>query len=157
MPEQKKKSDSLLTLKENHLKTLVAVIRSSERIENLRRDIGVLGWKMKTLEESLTKSEPFLTPITWNVAEKSLNRRLTNLEKLMGTTVGIVGRFEMLTLRQSMDRTASSLHNELALCPSASDMMAMLDGRMVEIKEFVGNIVKVGQSSSSFVQSEHVR
>ena len=45
-------------------------------------------------------------------------------------------------MRQSMDRMARSLHDELATCPSAAEVQALMDGRMAEIKEFVGKVCK---------------
>ena len=45
-------------------------------------------------------------------------------------------------MRQSMDRMARSLHDELATCPSAAEVQALMDGRMAEIKEFVSKVCK---------------
>jgi hypothetical protein len=93
VPEQKKKKPELLTLKESHLQTLEGVIKSSEQLESLRRDIGVLGWKMKTLGELLIKNEPFSTSISAAKQIKSLSRSLTRLEQSMARTAIIVDAF----------------------------------------------------------------
>lgn len=112
MPEQKKKNSSSLTLKESHLETLRDVIASSVRIANLRRDTGVLGWKLRTLEGSLTKSEPFSMSISAKKRIESLHRHLTTLEKSLARTVTIVDRLEKQILRLVLTAENPSL-NEL--------------------------------------------
>lgn len=100
MPEQKKKNSLLLTSEESHLEILRDVIALSERIESLRRDIGVLGWKMKTLGESLTASTPFSTSISMQKLIKTLNRSLTALENRTDKTVAGASRLETLIAKR---------------------------------------------------------
>lgn len=96
MQERKKKNDSLLTLEESHLVTVSDVVALYERIESFRRDTGVLGWKMKTLELSLIEKRPFSTSISVPKLIKTLNRHLTALENIMDKTVAGASRLEIL-------------------------------------------------------------
>lgn len=102
MPVQKKKDSLLLTSEASHLAILSDVLALSERIENLRRDIGVLGWKMKTLGENLTGSEPFSTSISMRKLIKTLNRSLTALENRTDKTVAGVNRLEKLIVKRAL-------------------------------------------------------
>jgi len=107
VPEQTRKKPELLALKESHLETVGDVTLLSIRCESLRRDIGVLGWRMKTLEESLTKSEPFSTSISDKKRIKSLNRLLTTGDSLTQKIANSVNRLEASLLRRAL--TAGSL------------------------------------------------
>jgi len=98
--EHPKKRPELLALKENLLRIVGDVVTLSERIENLRKDIGVLGWKMKTLERSLIGSEPFSTSISHEKLINSLNRRLTTLENQTLKTANIANHLEASLLRR---------------------------------------------------------
>lgn len=107
MPVQTKKNDSLLTLEESHLEIVSDVLALSERIENLRRDTGVLGWKLKTLERSLIENKPFLMSSGDKKRLKTFNRHLTILEKRMRLIVNGVDRFEKAIIKRAL--TAGSL------------------------------------------------
>jgi len=100
VPETKKKTDLLLTSKENILETLNDVIALSERIENLRREYGVLNYELCEIVGSLSSDDKPPSPgTTWPSHLNRLNRSLTRLENATRRLADGVSHFKRLVTK----------------------------------------------------------